>query len=181
MMLLGIITGEEKRFIEEIYNKYKRLLFSTAAKYAVRAEEIDDIVQEAILNIIKRASVLKGLDEKRLASYLFVTVKNTAYAHLRKEEKEAYDYIDDCYENVKDFFDIENYIVVKEQTEIVKQAIDCMSERDQAIIYGRYYLEQSFDELSEVVGCKPASIRMMLTRAKRELSEKLGKEENCNG
>ena len=181
MIFLGIITGKEKRFIEDTYSKYKKLLFSTAAKYAVRAEEVDDIVQEAVLNIIKHASVLEKFDEKRLTSYLFVTVRNTAYTHLKKEEKESWEYIDESIAAVKDFLDIENYIIIKEQIKTVKQIIENMSEREQAILYGRYYLEMSFDELAEVIGCKPASVRMMLTRAKRELLEKLRKEENCNG
>ena len=42
-----------------------------------------------------------------------------------------------------------------------------LSEDDQELLWGKYYFELSDAELADLFGCKPASIRMKLSRAKR--------------
>ena len=45
--------------------------------------------------------------------------------------------------------------------------LDLLSETDNLILTGKYFLDYSDAELAAFIGCKPSSIRMMLTRARR--------------
>lgn len=45
-----------------------------------------------------------------------------------------------------------------------------LKERDQALLNMKYILDYTNDEIAEFFGVKPESIRMMLTRAKRNLA-----------
>ena len=48
-----------------------------------------------------------------------------------------------------------------------------MTESDQLLLLGKYTMDMSDTELAQVINCKPSSIRMKLTRARRLFIEKL--------
>ena len=45
---------DEKRFFEELYQKYKKLMFSQAYHYISNKSDAEDIVQEALEKLLKK-------------------------------------------------------------------------------------------------------------------------------
>ena len=61
----------------------------------------------------------------------------------------------------------------KERWQELLAAFEEMTESDQLLLLGKYTMDMSDTELAQVINCKPSSIRMKLTRARRLFIEKL--------
>lgn len=61
----------------------------------------------------------------------------------------------------------------KERRQELLAAFEEMTESDQLLLLGKYTMDMSDTELAQVINCKPSSIRMKLTRARRLFIEKL--------
>ena len=61
----------------------------------------------------------------------------------------------------------------KERQEELLTAFQEMREEEKQLLYGKYLMDLSDAELAQMLGCKPSSVRMKLTRARRTFVEKL--------
>lgn len=61
----------------------------------------------------------------------------------------------------------------KERRKELLSAFQSMPEIEQLLLFGKYSMDMSDFELAQIVGCKPSSVRMKLTRARRIFIEKL--------
>ena len=75
---------QEREFMARLYEEYERLFFSTALKYAPTHHDAEEIVQDSLVNLIKKVTTLKQLERCTLVAYIVSTVRNTAINHLRK-------------------------------------------------------------------------------------------------
>ena len=60
--------------------------------------------------------------------------------------------------------------------ELLNKVLESLEERDRVLLTGKFYLRLSDEELAEMVGCKPDSVRMLVKRAKQKAQKKLIKE-----
>ena len=61
----------------------------------------------------------------------------------------------------------------KEKQEELLTAFQEMREEEKQLLYGKYLMDLSDAELAQMLGCKPSSVRMKLTRDRRAFVEKL--------
>ena len=114
-------------------------------------------------------------------TYIVYTVRNTAFNYLRKEATEkrylTFDDVDDLVHQLRtdDRFIEES----AERLELKVQVMNILRklpERDQEVLVRKYYLSQSDQEISTNLGCKPNSVRMMLTRIRRRVFSIMNEE-----
>jgi len=91
-MLPTVITEMEnvsdRQFMADLYENYHRLMYRTAAKCDPDRDEQDEAVQDALVRLIAKVSLLRGLDRPRLAAYIVRTVRNTALTRLDSRNRE---------------------------------------------------------------------------------------------
>ena len=75
-------------FFEEIYYKYRSLMFYTARRMLKDTYAAEDAVSEAFIKIAKNLSKLSQLDEKQLSDYVYILTRNTVVDILRKRKCE---------------------------------------------------------------------------------------------
>lgn len=105
-----------------------------------------------------------------MATYIVLTVRNTAINYLRKRNRssvwsDAYD--DLLAEEIQCQLSMDELLILAENRQKLVAAWDDVPESDRLLLEGKYFLELSDKELAQQVGCKPSSIRMKLTRARR--------------
>ena len=71
---------------------------------------------------------------------------------------------------------LEDLLLRKERHEILAAALSAVSEKDRFLLEGKYILGLSDQELAKELQVKPSSIRMLLTRARKNIKEQLRKE-----
>ena len=184
MLSFTVTTPEdetEQQFILSLYEQYKYIMQKTAKEFASASMPAEDLIQEALVKLIEKAPVLMGLEDRALASYIVHTVRNTAIDRLRRgrtdekyldprgltEETEA------AQQTQRPF---EEDVLRTLQADAFRRVFAQLPERTQLLLRGKYQLALEDAELAQLLGCKQDSVRMLLTRARRQALALLEKE-----
>ncbi len=170
VMISALEEPRDRDFMAHLYIENEGLFFSTALKFAPSYHDAEEIVQDSIEKLIKKVSTLQRLERCTLATYIVLTVRNTAINYLRKRNRssvwsDAYD--DLLAEEIQCQLSMDELLILAENRQKLVAAWDDVPESDRLLLEGKYFLELSDKELAQQVGCKPSSIRMKLTRARR--------------
>lgn len=187
MIALSMNTLEDpddQEFIRQVYQEYKRLLFSTARKYTSNLADQEDIVQTAIERLIGKVSELRAMNKYMLASYVRFTAKSVSIDFLRKQKRiSEHTIVSDSFspeeENAKDISAFDNTFPTDDAL-LLLDLWPRLSEEDRILLEGKYIFDFTDKEIAKQLRCKPSSVRMKLTRARRRaltmLSEDGGNE-----
>lgn len=164
------ISPGDKAFFLQFYEEYKRFLYYTAGKYVSSQADCEDLVQDAIVRLLKNIPSLRELNGCKTAKYIVLTVR-TAFldSEKRRHGSNAIYMSDELLETL-----IKAELLVAEgipdlsakmEVEILKNSLQ---PRDWLVLEGKYILGYSQEELGRLVGVSPDSVRMILWRAKEK-------------
>ena len=180
-MICAVVTeSDDQAFMIQFYERYKNLMFYTAKTVCQDRDAWEDIMQESILRLIPRLDQLRAMEEKARTSYVVVTVRNTAYTHLRQTAREKARLV--SWEDVQrepevDMDDAVERLIREEETADLAAVWPMLSPRDRFLLESRYYLEDSDEQIAKQLGCSKSSVRTMVSRArKRALALMMDKE-----
>lgn len=174
---------DEQEFILSMYEQYKYIMFKTAGEYEPNPDAVNDLVHEALVKLIENVSTLMELERPKLVTYIVHTVRNTAIDRLRRM-KVRNKYIDDQELTEDTAASLQEQTRRPLEDEVLRlfgfnelqSVLKRLPDRTQLLLRGKYQLSLDDAELARLLGCKPGSIRMMLTRARRQMLELLRKE-----
>ena len=171
------LTTKNSCFMEDLYRRHERLMYFIAGKYTANALQREDIVQTAVVSLLRKEATLRRLPPYAQINYIAAAVRNTAINALKREQKE----LDRCIplEDLSETFptkfmpSAEAITLEKELQKDLLAVFQEMKEDEQQLLMGKYLMDLSDAELAQTLGCKPSSIRMKLTRVRRVFAEKL--------
>ena len=134
---------DDKAFMLSLYDSYYKLMYSIAYKYVSDIQTVDDIVS---------------------------TVRNTAINRLRVKEYEKDHTAEFTEENVSGadrYVPMETLLILAERRKALLDIWPVLPKETQILLKGKYILGYTDQELACQLKCKPSSIRMKLTRARR--------------
>lgn len=171
ILLLLTKYSEDENFLIRLYLDHQRLMYFIARKYTDNPADQEEIVQSALVKIVKHVKRIREIDETRQAAYIGVLTKNTAINHVRHtsvvdKHTEPMPVDELSAISARDYLP-EKFVIRLEQRELIREVLDRLRESDRILIEGKYFLQLTDTELAELLGCKPRSISMMITRAKR--------------
>ena len=163
--------------MKDLYLRHERLMYFIAGKYTANAQKREDIVQTAVVSLLRKEATLRRLPPYTQINYIAAAVRNTAINALKREQKE----LDRCIslEDLTETFptqfmpSAEAITLEKELQKDLLAVFQEMKEDEQQLLMGKYLMDLSDAELAQTLGCKPSSIRMKLTRVRRVFAEKL--------
>lgn len=169
-----ISNANDRAFMEQLYEQYHKLIYSQIRKLTIDNYEIDEIMQEVWIRLIEKVNLLQTMPRDRLVSYSISVARYTAFAFFRKKKRLELIPFEDCglswhSEQALDSR-LDEVVIQKIEGEKLYFVWTHLKERDQALLNMKYILDYTNDEIAKVLDVKPGSIRMMLTRAKRNLS-----------
>ncbi len=167
---------EQESFIGELYQQYKRLMFSTAGKYTANPADREDIVQTALERLIRLSSQPRQVS----AGYIAFTVRSVAVDLLRRQGREAARCVSvediQLWEVAEPGNGPDATLALSEDAARLRRALAQLPEEDSLLLRGKYIFDQTDRELALLLGCKADSVRMKLTRARRRAMELLRDE-----
>lgn len=177
MICSALEAPEDREYLAELYQKYARLMYKTAAKYLSAPEDREDVLQESLVRMISSVDRLRGLDSCALPYYICAVVRNTAFTHARAQRRRS-DAEQPLAEETAPF----------DLTALIERRMDLsalweqLSGEDRFLLEGKYLLGYGDAELAGALRCKPGSIRMKLTRTRRKAMRILYQTEgnDCN-
>lgn len=165
-------TPEEKSSFEDLYNKYRDLMYNYACKILKDTYLAEDAVHNSFMSIIKGFEKVPFDDCDETQAYLLVTVRNASFAILNGKNK----IVDMDIENVEDDTDLELEI----ETEYCRQRIwDIIMTLDK--IYSdtlalKLFYGLSNTEIANIMKTDIDVVNMRVYRARKKLKEKLTEE-----
>lgn len=171
--------------METIYLEYERLIRHFLYKTVCDKEAIADLTHVVLENLFNKVNKLKTYDKDHLAAYVIATTRHVAYNYNKRWYKESALF---CVEQadipsvpypVTESV-VEEEVFRNETIEYCRKEMTKLSEHDQWLLYSKYILQMSNEELAKQANCKPDSIRMKLTRA-RKAAKKLFNKKDGDG
>ena len=172
MIITGIEDEQSRRFMESLYEKYRKLIFHVVRRWIDSTEEQNDVAQEVWVKLVEKEELLGSLSESKRVSYLAYCARNTALkrlAELKEERTKLIEWDEVCGEDVfiVTIPSTEETVLQNEWQLAFQKVWETLPNRERLLLEGKYLYGESDRELAEWLGCKPGSVRMALTRARR--------------
>ena len=175
---------DDRAFMQEVYQQNERLMYAIALKYASNTQDCEDIVHDTVEKLCKNIAKIKELPNSTLRAYVVYAVRNTAInfrkhqstinRHIQQlsgdDSNSEYDQPESIIERIED--------LQEKRTRLTKVWMQ-LTDAEQELLYRKYVLEQTTEELAGIFQCSRDSIRMRLSRARRK-SLRLMKGEGTN-
>ena len=157
----------ERQFMVDLYNGYRRLMFSTVREFFSDRETQEDVLQAALIKLMDKVDTLRKLEKRALVKYIETTVKRTAINELNKAENRRVQIgLPNDYCAGEDL-PTEERINLMYNRDMLVLVWSKLSKEDRILLESKYILGNSDKEIAEFLNCKAGSIRMKLTRARR--------------
>ena len=176
---------DDRAFMQEVYQQNERLMYAIALKYASNTQDCEDIVHDTVEKLCKNIAKIKELPNSALRAYVVYAVRNrpknfkkhqsTKNRHIQQlsgdDSNSEYDQPESIIERIED--------LQEKRTRLTKVWTQ-LTDAEQELLYRKYVLDQTTEELAGIFQCSRDSIRMRLSRARRK-SLRLMKGEGTNG
>lgn len=171
--LLRRIAGKERAAFEELYTLYYRRLFSYLFKLTRRAEMVEEVLNDVMVVIWKKAASFDG--RSRPSTWILGIAYHKAMkalARRRPAEQAADDRRREPLEPV-DHDEPERLLVRRELASTLGRALLAISAEQRAVVELTYYYGLSYQEIAAVVGCPVNTVKTRMFHARRRLRDLL--------
>lgn len=156
---IKMLDDFDREYMLWLYERYVSYLFFAAGKFTDSQPDREDLVHDALLRLMKNVPVLRNLEPNALAGYLYLTVKSVWLDRSNRELPQSEDVLDALASH-----EMEARSLARWDTEVLKQKL---SRREWFLLQTKYIVGCTDAEIGGILGCSGASVRMMLTRARR--------------
>ena len=186
-IILNIVDDDERAFVEKIYIKYEKQLYSISMKYLNNHHDAQDCVHETIKLIIESIEKIRiaqdiGYIDKLIGTVCRNCALNMLRVRNRRNEYESslmrYNYEEDVYEEI----DIPDYAacvdkiyISEENCESLRTLINKLDEKYRDVILLK---SLGFDNkaIAEIMNISDDLVRQRYSRAKKQLLKMGGKD-----
>ena len=163
----------DRDFMEQLYRDHHRLMYWAALRVLGARRELDDVVEDACLSLMRKISVIRPMDGNILRAYVISTVRNTALSHLRTEGRLRRAHVGDellgdaCSEEPGPL----DQVLLSDLVARLMDAIERLPARDQDVLRMKYLSDMSDGEIALALGIQAVTVRVELSRARKHAYE----------
>ena len=169
-------SGDENAYIV-LVNRYKDKLINFIYHYLKDSESAEDVVQETMIKLYQKKHYYKEI--AKFSTWLYTIAKNLANTELRKRKSRKTTLLshfsndDKTYEIPSDDLEIGQQVQTDVVNEIIKNAVNQLSEKFKTVIILRDIQEISYEEISEIIGIPIGTVKSRINRARLQLQVEL--------
>jgi len=158
---------------EELYHLYYKDVYYFVLKLADYRNDIaEEVTQESFYQAFISLSRFRG--ECSIKSWLCQIAKNTYYKYLKTHAKETY--LEEELHQEQGEETVSTEVEKKQVTLHIRRVIADLDERSRRIVEYRLFEEKSYKEIGELVGIREATAKVLFSRAKVKIRERLKEE-----
>ena len=151
---------------------HKDQMYRLALRILQNEEDAKDIVQDSFLKLWSKRKVLGNI--KSIKSFSLTMVRNGCIDNIRKHKPET-----NKEEQVlarSDHQNPEKQLVVNDELQRVRQIISNLNPQQREVIQLREMEGLDYDEISEITGLSTNNLRVIISRARKEIKLQLMKQ-----
>ena len=169
-LIYRVQAGDEEAF-SELMRAYYAYVYAIVIGIVSNPHDAEEIVQDTFLSAYRGLALLE--DTAKFKSWLAKIARNRARDRLRKQRVDTVS-IDEVGEHTLQAPDaIDEQLIRDEQLELIRRAMETLSEKDREIARSYYLDGASYDELIQTHGLSYKAISFRLSRAKQRLTKRL--------
>jgi RNA polymerase sigma-70 factor (ECF subfamily) len=188
-LIEDILNNNDQKAFEELVNRYQPLVTKTCLGFVNRYADAEDITQDVFIEVYQ--SLKNFRKESKLSTWLYRIAVNKSLNFIRKQKRH------NNLRSIENFFIVGNSsksesieiaspksadadwnIELGENKQMLKGAINSLSENQRIAFVLSKYHDLSYKEIAEVMSTTLSSVESLLFRAKQNLQSKLLKEIN---
>lgn len=174
-IIMTLCDNEDSRqFFIDLYREYRPLMYRMALSYARNPSTAEDLVHDALVRLIEKEDTITKFRRCTLTSYIVYTIRNLSKNYLRRQSLEQ-QYFIDADIGSSEFLVVddaplpEEVMLMSERRSEFFEVWDTLPDDTKILLEGKYIVGLSDEELAIEFNCSPNSIRMKLTRARRQV------------
>lgn len=174
-IIMALCDNEDSRqFFIDLYRDYRPLMYRMAYSYVQNPSTAEDLVHDALVKLIEKENTITKFRRCTLTSYIVYTIRNLSKNYLRRQSLEQ-QYFVDVDINSNEFLVVDNaplpeeVMLMSERRAEFIEIWDSLPDDTKILLESKYILGLSDEELATEFDCSPNSIRMKLTRARRQV------------
>lgn len=167
-VITSIDDESDRAYMENLYRANHRLMYWMAHKVMGARCDLDDVVADACVSLIRKIHVIRGMEGNILRAYIISTVRNTALTYLRAENRRY------ARQRDTDMNDLDSQepdplerACTQDRIERLMNAITRLPMREQDVLRMRYLSEMTDAEIAEIMGIERVTVRVALSRARK--------------
>lgn len=170
-------TYEDKQFLDSMYRANYKILYSLAL-FVVGEEHAGDVVTNAMLSLFSLVPKLRLMEERERVAYLRATVRNAAYKYYNAQKRRNQTELpldgDHLFSLPADRGDPAEVLMEDEEYREVRAAIGALPEPDRRVLYLRYAVRLTAEEIAAETGApSAAAVQVRISRARRKVLDRL--------
>jgi RNA polymerase sigma-70 factor (ECF subfamily) len=180
-LFILLLNQEQQSFITKLYYDYRSLMYYTAYQIINNHHDAEDIINDTLLKLMKKTSVLMGLDCFKLRSYIVISIRHTAIDLIRKrgiKNELLFDDVSIVDDLVCDEYSADDVLDNIADSEQLQNALSQLKDRERDLLNMKYILNLSNEEIAKTYGLKPGSIASILSRARKKLRKIINEQED---
>lgn len=168
IFILAIEDDADRIFMVNLYEQCRKAMYYQALDILHDHGEAEDTVHDVLVKLMDRIPMLKTLPKSQILPYAIASTKTTAIDRWRSRNK-VHVGVNDCISGYEGSAaeEHEKAFINMERVDILSWGLEKLSESDRDILKYRYLMDMSDEEIAGILGIKPSSVRMYLTRARK--------------
>lgn len=170
---LAKMIRRNPKVYKELMKRYHDKLFSYLYRLTGNKEEAEDLLQNVFVKVYKN---INRFDTKRkFSSWIYRIAHNEAVNFLKKRGRKKFVSLEDI-ETTKDKLETASPAkspvdawINKELKNEMQTALNKLPSKYKEVLILRYFLDKSYEEMSEILGKPINTVGTLLSRAKRNL------------
>lgn len=143
------------------------LVFPMAKRMLQNEEAARDAVQISMMKLWENRKKLG--EYKHLKAFVFTVVRNTCLDELKRKKADSFDEFEAIQKQVTETNNYDNI----EAVELVKKLVNELPDGQKEVLQMRDIDGLEFNEIAEIMNCDLPYIRVLLSRARKNIKEKL--------
>lgn len=156
---------------EQIYGKYRVLMYRVAYGVLNNRQDAEDAVQDAFVKIYDHIDDIGEVDSPRTRSFLMVVTRNVCLNELRSRKHDSGEDIEEL--DVAAEVSVEDAVLSELGVARIKDALGTLPVNYRDILYLTVFREYDLHGAAELLGITYENAKQRLQRARRKLAELL--------
>jgi RNA polymerase sigma-70 factor (ECF subfamily) len=161
----SILRGDEDGFAV-LVARYQSLVASVAWRYGIRGADVEDLVSEVFVKVFRQLHRYR--EEHAFSTWLYRLAANHVIDHGRRVRREGVR-VEMPSQPADSAQDAQRGIEARERIELLRAALDDVSEPYRAVLFLVYVEGMKLDEAARTLGLRQGTIKTRLMRGRAAL------------
>jgi RNA polymerase sigma-70 factor, ECF subfamily len=164
------IQAQQIEALDLLYDRYGRLVYSTAVQILGNIEEAEDVTQETFLRLWQRSEIYQS-KRGSLSGFLITLTRSRSIDRVRsrkssEQKLQRIQTLTDCGSTYNSPLD---FVTVQERADLVRAALQQLSPADRQLLETAYYEELSQSEIAKRDGIPLGTVKSRARQALKKL------------